>query len=346
VLEKLTALSVDDERVNLRLVEAMARKIGLQVSSYTDPREALAHLSGSVVDLIFVDYMMPEIDGIGFIREVRRMHADIPIVMITSVSDDQQLKLQAFEAGATEFLNKPLNLAEFQARVSNLGSLRQAQLLLRDRAKLLEEEVRKATEAISAREHETLHILGRAAEYKDPETGHHISRVAHYSRILAEGAGLAERDLELVFFASPLHDVGKIGVADSILLKPGRLTEEELVIMREHTTKGAEIMLRSSSIYLREGSVIAMTHHEKWDGSGYPAALRGERIPLPGRIVAVADVFDALTSRRPYKEAWPIERAVELIDSERGKHFDPGLVGLFISAISAVRAIHEKYQDP
>ena len=164
-------------------------------------------------------------------------------------------------------------------------------------------------------------------------------------RMLAQGMSLPEREQELVFFASPLHDVGKIGIADSILLKPGKLTAEELAIMREHTAKGAEIMRRSSSIYLREGSVIAMTHHERWDGTGYPERLAAERIPLPGRIVAVADVFDALTSRRPYKEAWPIERAAELLEAERGKHFDPVLVGLFLAALPAVKAIHDEHRD-
>ncbi len=341
----LKALSVDDEKLNLMLIEEMSQKLGLEVESFTKPLDALEFMKQQVIDLIFIDYMMPVMDGIAFIEKARETHPDIPIIMITAVSSNNELKLRALKAGATDFLNKPLNLPEFSARVENLKQLRKSQLLYKNWADMLREEVRTATEGIRQREDETLRVLGNAAEYKDPETGEHTLRVAKYSLTIAESI-TDDTDLQnRIFRAAPLHDIGKIGIADTILLKPGKLDRKEFEIMKTHTNKGYEIISKTQSPYLKTGAEIAISHHEKWDGSGYPNGIAGEEIPLCGRIVAVVDVFDALTSKRPYKEPWSFERAMELIRSEREKHFDPGAVDAFLSSTEKIQEIYQDYSD-
>lgn len=341
----LVAVSVDDERVNLLLVEQMAQELGIRVRSFQDPLEAVSFVEANPVDLVFVDYMMPGLDGVGFIGKVRGRHADIPIVMITAVTDNDELKLRAIKAGATEFLNKPLNMPEFTARINNLTQLRKAQRFYKDWAILLKKEVEKATEQILMREDETLHVLAKAAEYKDPETGNHILRVAQYSRLLAEAAGENEQQQDMIFKASPLHDVGKLGIPEAILSKPGKLTPEEFAVIRRHPEIGHEIIKSSSSPFLLAGSEVCLSHHEKWDGSGYPRGIRGEEIPLFGRISAIADVFDALTTSRPYKEPWPIAKALEYLESEKNRHFDARLVGLFLALRENVQAICDLYKE-
>jgi len=265
--------------------------------------------------------------------------------MITAVNNDNDLKLRAIRAGATEFLNKPLNIAEFKARVTNLMELRMAQVLLRDRARLLENEVLKATEKIRAREHETLEVLGRVAEFKDQETGAHVSRVAYYSRLLAGCAGESEESREIIFNAAPLHDIGKIGITDSILTKPTSLDQREENKMRRHPEIGYMMLKDAESPYLQAGALISLTHHEKYDGTGYPRGLRGEEIHVYGRIVAIADVFDALGSKRPYKEPWPLERIHAYMKSQRGKHFDPALIDHFFERMDEVMDIFKSIRD-
>ncbi len=342
----MKALSIDDEKPNLLLIEAMAEEIGLEVRSFLDPVAAVNELTSGEFDMVFVDFNMPVMNGIEAIEKMRAHTADIPIIMITAIAGDYDLKLRALQSGATEFLNKPLNMAEFKARVSNLLELRKSQLLLRDRALLLEAEVRKATEYISERELETLTVLGRVSEYKDEETGAHISRVAHYSRLLAEAAGLDTAACDVIFHAAPLHDIGKIGITDRILTKPGALTSAEGSEMRRHPEIGYNMLKDARSAYLQAGALISLTHHEKLDGSGYPKGLRGEEIHIFGRIVALADVFDALYSRRPYKEAWPLEKVMEYLDSQKGKHFDPALVDLLAGHIEEITSIYNAIRDP
>ena len=268
----LRALSIDDEKHNLLLIEAMAGEMGLSVVSHTDPRAAVAGFQGGDFDLVFVDYMMPWMDGVEVVKAIRETRPDVPIIMITAVTDDNDLKLRALKAGATEFLNKPLNIAEFKARTTNLVELRKSQILLRDRAKLLESEVLKATERIRAREHETLEVLGKAAEYKDQETGAHITRVAFYSRMLARLAGESGESQDIIFNAAPLHDIGKIGITDIILTKPTSLDRLEEISMRKHPEIGYQMLRDTESPYLKAGAVISLSHHEKYDGSGYPGA--------------------------------------------------------------------------
>lgn len=231
----------------------------------------------------------------------------------------------------TDFLNKPLDNTEFLARAKNMLALRQSHKKLLDHASWLADEVRKATAQIVAQEREMIFTLAKAAEYRDPETGAHILRMAHYSKHIARKLGLSVEQQELLLEAAPMHDIGKVGIADMILLKPGKLTEQEFSIMKKHAVIGAQILATSSSPLLKVAAEIAHAHHEKFDGSGYPRGLEGEAIPLFGRIVAVADVFDALTSERPYKKAWSIEKATELIREGAGKHFDPVCVQAFFS---------------
>ena len=339
----LKVVSVDDSEMNLLLIEAMFHDIDVDVISILNPLEAITYIEKNGADLILVDYMMPEMHGVDFIKRVRTFCSDTPIIMITSILDDNVLKLNAIEAGATEFLNKPLNRAEFKARVTNMVSLRKAQLLLKDRALLLEQEVEKAVCTIRDREHEALSVLGRAAEYKDPETGAHIARVAHYSRLIAEKLGETAENCDLIFYAAPLHDVGKMGIPDSILNKKGPFTAEEFELMKTHTSKGFDMLKDSRSQYLKAGGVIAVSHHERFDGTGYPYGLTGDDIPSFGRMVAVADVFDAVMSKRPYKDPWSMDKALELISDQRGKHFDPDMADAFLRSTDEVKKIYETY---
>lgn len=339
------ALSVDSDAINLQLIQALSEEVGLSVKSFQSPIQALKYAAENEVDIVFVDYFLPEMDGLSFIREFRKGCNDVPVVMTTAVTDDIQLKLAALESGATEFLSKPLNSMDFRARVKSLSSLRSAQLQLRDRALSLEQEVAVATEQIVAREMETLGVLSKAAEFKDSDTGNHVKRVAGYSRIIGEEIITDPADLDLLFYAAPLHDVGKVGIPDTILLKQGKLTAQEWEIMKTHTVIGEKILADCENKVLRAGAVIAKTHHEKFDGRGYPVGLSGESIPLMGRIVAIADVFDALTTIRPYKTAWPHERAFDLIVRERGVLFDPKLVDIFLAKTEHVLQICEKFKD-
>lgn len=340
----MRALSIDDEKFNLMLIEAMGSEIGIQVHSFTDPYKGIEAFLSESFDIVFVDYMMPKIDGISVIEEIRKTASDVPVVMITAV-DDNNLMLRAIQAGATEFLRKPVNMPEFKARAGNLLQLRKSQLLLKDRAKLLEEEVQKATEKILMREHETLIILGRVAEYKDQETGNHIARVAHYSRLIAQKAGESEESQDIIFNAAPLHDIGKIGISDMILTKPGGLDTKEANSIRKHPEIGYIILKDSNSPFLQAGAIISLTHHERFDGRGYPNGIKGEEIHLYGRIVAIADVFDALFSKRPYKNPWPIENIFAYLSNEKGKHFDPHLIELFLQSKEEVRSIHALFAD-
>jgi two-component system, response regulator RpfG len=345
MLSQLHAISVDDDEVNLLIIEKLALKIGLKISSFSNPVNALEFIKNNHIDIVFADYLMPEMNGIILIKNIREYHPNIPIVMITSIADDEQLKLDAIEAGATEFLPKPLNGAEFIARITNLANLRNYQILLKDKALLLENEVKKATQNLLKREFETLIVLGNAAEHKDQETGNHVSRVAHYSRMLSMLLGESDEQQEILLNASPLHDVGKIGIPDSILLKPGKLTQAEWKIMKTHPLMGYEILKNTESPFLKAGAIIAKTHHEKYDGSGYPDGLKGEEIHLFGRIVAIADVFDALTAKRPYKDPWPFDKAVELVKEEKGKQFDPVIVELFLNNLNRVKKISNIFRD-
>jgi putative two-component system response regulator len=340
-------LIIDDTEINLILFGALVKKLDDCVPhTFTHARLALEWAQDHMPDLVIVDYMMPDLDGLEFIRLVREVPGrdGVPVIMITA-NDQKQLRYRALDLGANDFLTKPVDKVEFLARTRNMLLVSDARKQLTDRATWLADEVRKATLEIRTRERETVFRLCKAAEYRDPETGAHILRMAHYSRVIAIGLGLSVEDQELLLEAAPMHDIGKVGIADKILLKPGRLDEEEFEVMKQHAMYGFELLKGSSSRVLQAGAEIAKGHHEKFDGSGYPAGISGTVIPIFSRIVAVADVFDALTSERPYKKAWTLEEAVDLLVAGSGKHFDPDCVQAFLNAWDEVLDIRARYSE-
>ena len=340
-------LIVDDAEINLILFDALIRRMGnCEPIKFSDSLLGLAWAQTHDVDLVIVDYMMPDLHGIDFIHQLRATKGkeDVPVLMITA-NDQKQIRYRALDAGATDFLAKPVDKIEFMARVNNMLQLGASRKALADRAEWLASEVRKATFEIVQRERETVLRLSKAAEYRDPETGAHILRMAHYSEQIAKGLGLTQAEQELLLEAAPMHDIGKVGIADHILLKPGRLTPDEFEIMKQHAVFGYEILKGSSSRVLQAGAEIARAHHEKYDGSGYPNKLAGNDIPIYSRIVAVADVFDALTSERPYKKAWTLERAAEHIKASSGTHFDPQCVDTFFANWDKMLEIRQRFAD-
>ena len=338
---------IDDNQVNLTLLRhLLARDSHSDTISFLNPVEGLSHCLHHAVDLVIVDYNMPEMTGIEVI-EALRAHAgteEVPILMITA-NDQREVRHAALEAGATDFLTKPIDNKELFTRVRNMLRLHAATKREADRANWLAQEVKKATASIEAREQELVYRISRAAEFRDPETGGHIQRMAHYSRLIARQLGLPQTDQDMIFAAAPMHDVGKIATPDAILLKPGKLNDAEFSVMKGHARSGYELLAGSEAPTLQVGAEIAHTHHEKFDGSGYPRGLAGEAIPLFGRIVAVADVFDALTSSRPYKRAWSLEEAKNFLLQGKGTHFDPTCVTALVAVWDAVLQIQQQFQD-
>ena len=339
-MEKLNIISVDDTYMNLVIMEEVAKEIGVSVRSFQDPIEALGFIKSHRVDLMFVDYMMPQMNGVELIVEALRVQESIIPIMVTAVDDDKELMIEALKSGAADFLTKPIDVAQVQAKIKNFSKIISLQLQLQDFNVTLKDEVAKATKDLVEREHEALRVISNLAEYRDPETGSHIARVAYYSKMLASEYGLSKEEQDILFFASPLHDIGKVGIRDAILLKAGKLDDDEFTTMKTHSQIGYEILKESQNPYLKAGALIAKFHHEKWDGSGYFNGYSGEEIHIYGRITAIADVFDALTSERPYKKAWSFEDAVGLLQNEAGDHFDPQLVEIFIKNIDKVKEIY------
>ena len=338
---------IDDSVINLTLLGALVATLDdCEPLLFAESPEGLAWCAENLPDLIVVDYMMPQIDGIEFIARLRAVagREDVPILMITA-NDDRDVLYEALQMGATDFLTKPVDRIEFSARVHNMLALGASRRKLADRAAWLADEVAKATTAVHAREQELLFRMSRAAEFRDPETGAHIQRMSHYSRLIAGALGLPTDDQQLILLAAPMHDVGKIGISDHILLKPSALTSDEFAVMKTHAELGFELLKGSESMVLQTAAAIAISHHEKYDGSGYPFGLAGDAIPLFGRIVAIADVFDALTSARPYKKAWPIEQALSHVRTGSGRHFDPGGVEALLSCQDDILDIHAQYRD-
>jgi two-component system response regulator RpfG len=296
---------------------------------------------------VLVDYMMPDMDGIEFVKRLRALpgYEHVPIVMVT-VHDDRKVRYAALDAGITDFLTKPVDARECLARCRNLLTLRRQHLVLEDRRRLLEHMVEDATREVREREKETLMRLARAGEFRDEETGYHLIRMARYSRLIATALALEPDESQTIELAAPLHDIGKIGIPDQILLKGAKLDPSEWEIMRRHPIIGHEILKGSASKYVRMGALIALGHHEKYDGSGYPNGLVGDHIPLCARIVSVADVYDALTSVRPYKKAWPSEQAFEYVAAQAGRHFDPRMVEAFQGMKKQVLQTQNEWRDP
>lgn len=340
---------IDDQSVSRMILAELIRSISddMAVEAFADPVVALDWVRSNGVDLVLTDFKMPEMDGVEFTQWVRRIPAcsDVPVVVITCV-DDKAIRYRALEAGATDFLTKPIDHYECRARCRNLLTMRKHQSIVRDRARWLEDEIRKTTRALEIREKETLFRLARAGEYRDQDTGNHVVRMARYVRLIADTLGLDRTRAEILEQAAPMHDIGKIGIPDRILLKPGRLTEDEWEVMKSHARIGYEILKDSPSHFLRAGAVIAFSHHERYNGEGYPQGLAGKQIPLEARIVAVADVFDALISQRPYKKAWSVDQALEYLDSEWGRRLDPECVDAFAANAENIRkAVRELADD-
>ncbi|OPY94057.1 two-component system response regulator [Bradyrhizobium sacchari] len=335
------ALLVDDSRSVLNFLKRHIEAEGLvEATTFLDPVEALMCARERVFDLVLVDYEMPHMDGISFIRTLRTLPgcADIPIAMITSRQTDD-VKMEALQAGATDFLPKAPQSVEMTVRLRNLIQLGAAVRKLNDRAAHLASEVAAATRKLGEREEEIILRLALAVEYRDNDTGEHTLRVARYSRIIAEQLGLPARLCRDIYLAAPLHDVGKVAIPDNILLKPGKLTDEEMAVIRTHAKIGERILADSSCELIQLGAQIAAGHHERWDGAGYPNGLKADEIPVAARVVAVADVFDALTTRRPYKEPLPLEVARNYLVENTGRQFDPACVEAFLSRWDEVMAI-------
>lgn len=338
---------VDDDVLGLELLRHLVSTIpGVRVEAFPDPRDALAWCREHHPDVVITDHMMPGLLGLELLRALREEPgtAHVPIMMITG-AEDRDLRYAALESGASDVLGKPIDALEVKARTRNMLAIRRGQRLLAERSLLLEAEVRGATAAIAAREHEIVVRLSRAAEFRDWETGSHIVRVSWYSRIIAGRLGLPERQQETIFRAAPMHDVGKIGVPDYILLKPGSLDDTEFETMKRHTVIGHGILGGSASELLQVAAEVALTHHERWNGNGYPNRRCGEEIPLGGRIVAVADTYDALTSQRPYKKEWPSDLAWEFVRANANTLFDPACVAAFFEGRRDVEDARASFPD-
>lgn len=333
-----TILLVDDIKQNIDVLRSILSdeyKIRFALSGIKALEVAKKHQP----DLILLDIMMPEMDGFTVITKLKEdpITKNIPVIFVTANNETVD-ELKGFSLGALDYITKPVIPSLVKARVKS-------QLYIANQKLLLNEQVKNKTAEIYDTQVEVINMLGRAAEFKDNETGNHVKRVGAYAYLLAVACGIDEREADLLRLASPMHDVGKIGVADKILKKPGRLDDEERAEMSKHAKMGSDIIGIQNSEVLKYASIIAREHHEKYNGKGYPNGTSGEDIHLFSRIVAIADVFDALTSKRPYKQPWSIEKAVNLLSEERGLHFDPKLVDLFIEKLDEVKEIKDRYKE-
>jgi putative two-component system response regulator len=338
-------LIVDDQETNVELLQRILARAGYtDVVSTTDPRRAVALVHEAAPDLVLLDLHMPHLDGFGVMEALAAgmpPSAYLPILCLTA-DVSREVRERALGSGARDFLTKPFDRTEVLLRIRNLLETRSLYQEVARHRDALEAKVRERTRALEAAQGEILERLAQAAEMRDDDTGQHTRRVGETSAVTARALGMDEDTVELVRRAAPLHDVGKIGIPDAILLKPGLLTPEERAVMRTHTTLGARILARGRNAVMAMAEQVALCHHERWDGGGYPRGLRGEEIPLAARIVAVADFYDALASDRPYRAAWPIPRVLAEIEAGIGSHFDPDVAAAFLRA-HAEGAIDEAY---
>ncbi len=361
-LSNMKIMVVDDVPLNIKLACSHLKVAGYKnFITQSDSTKALTQIYQESPDVLLLDIMMPEVSGLSILEAVRadQHFSHLPILILTA-STETELKNEALELGATDFLNKPIDARDMLPRVRNA-------LMMKMHQDHLESLVRQRTAELQEAQREVVHCLACASEYRDNETGNHVVRVSLYVEVLAREVGFDSRQVEMIKLASTLHDMGKIGIPDSILLKPGKLTDEEFSEMKNHcdygekicsrtgilthkmldtsNTIGTKLLENSKSPLLKLASIIAATHHEKWDGSGYPKGLKGEEIPIEGRIVAIADVFDALSSKRPYKEPFPIEKCIAILEEGKGTHFDAELVDLFLGQMDEIIAIRDTHGD-
>ncbi len=351
-------LVVDDDARTRMILKAMAESLGHEAEDARDGFEALAMLKLGF-DIVLLDIVMPGMDGLEVTREIRQDPdlEDIPIIMVTALGNKED-RIRALKAGANDFISKPIDLTELAVRTGILLKMKEAQDDIKRNRTELEEMLEKRTSILrktveelgdaKRKAHqahlETIQRLALAAEYKDKETGVHIRRLGHYSALLGRNLDLSSNEIDIIFHACPMHDVGKLGIPDKNLLKPGKLDPGEWDIMKKHTTIGGRLLSGSSSELLQAGEIIALSHHERWDGKGYPKGIAEEEIPLSGRICAVSDVFDALTSNRPYKKAYSNKNAYEILREGRGTHFDPRVTDVFFDRLEEVEAIQAQIQ--
>ncbi|EUJ11020.1 response regulator containing a CheY-like receiver domain and an HD-GYP domain [Methylophilaceae bacterium 11] len=319
-------LIVDDEPTNLKVLKQVLQQ-DYRLSFAKNGADALELAARELPDLILLDVMMPEITGYEVCQQLKLTAStqSIPVIFVTALKDEVD-ETKGFACGAVDYITKPITPAIVKARVRTHLSLVRAEELKKTHLQLIQR-------------------LGRAAEYKDNETGMHVMRMSHISKILALALGFNEDFADKLLQAAPMHDIGKIGIPDHILLKPGRLDDEEMRIMQQHPLIGAEILANTNSELIKLAHSVALHHHEKWDGTGYPAGIKGEAIPIEGRIVAVADVFDALTNKRPYKEAWPVDKTMDFFKEQRGKHFDPSIVDALVRELDHILQTVSQWQD-
>jgi len=354
-------LVIEDDPMNNRLLTTILNRLGYTADSAFDGLSGLEKVESFPPDLILLDLDLPGMHGYEVARRLKQADQTkiIPIVIVSSFTE-VEYRIKALEAGADDFLSKPIDQVELRARVQSLLKVKDYNDYMVGHQKALEKEVDKrtlqlrrafedlkaASEKLKRASLDTTIRLSQAAEYKDTETGSHIKRMGYYTEAIARTMGLPFRDIEAILYAAPMHDIGKIGIPDKILLKKGSLNEQEWEIMKQHTIIGGNILSGSDSFIIQMAEQIALTHHEKWDGSGYPRGLRGLEIHMWGRISAIADVFDALTTRRPYKTALPVENALDLLEKSRGTHFSPDVLDAFFSIKEEILSIRMKYNDP
>ena len=359
-MTRKTILIVDDVPDNITLMNGLLKETYRTKIANNGERALKLAVTDPVPDLILLDVMMPGIDGYEVCRRLKAepATAKIPVIFLTAMAQEEDER-KGFDAGGSDYIGKPISLPIVEARVRLHLQNKAAQDFLHDKTAFLENEIAKRTREIASIQDVTIMALASLAEARDNETGAHIRRTQHYVRELARqlrshprfSAFLTDETIELLFKSAPLHDIGKVGIPDTILLKPGKLTEEEFAIMKTHTTLGrdalmtAEKMLETSNSFLRFAREIAYSHQEKWDGSGYPEGLSGDAIPISARLMAVADVYDALISKRVYKPAFPHEKAMEIIVAGRGTHFDPDMVDAFVDIADRLRNIVQRYAD-
>lgn len=337
-------LIVDDLPANVTLLRRILELDGYtNIKTLTDSREVIAAYLTFQPDLLLLDLRMPYMDGLEVLEKLNEIKGDdyIPVIIITA-QDDKETRLKGYALGAKDFISKPIDNTEALTRIRNMLEIRLMHGDLKNYNKLLEERVVDRTQAVSSLQLELISRLLLAVEFRDDTTGQHILRIGYYAKELCQLIGSSEEEADKVFHASMMHDIGKVAIPDYILLKPGKLTEEEFEIMKTHTTKGAEILAGSASDIINMAEKIALTHHERWDGGGYPGGLAGEAIPLVGRITTLIDVFDALLSKRPYKEAWELSRVLRYLEDMSGKQFDPYLARVFLNNAGRFTAIWDE----